>query len=118
VQPFPPTGAKCQVTTQTSSAPVWSRDGKQIFFAYTNRVFSADIKTASGLTAGQPVEYNTGSSLSSLANMRNFDVMPDGKRLLVVLPEGAATTDAVARDFQQIHVVLNWQSALGARERR
>src|SRR5262245_11553537 len=32
VQPFPPTGAKYQITTTGGASPLWSPDGKQIFY--------------------------------------------------------------------------------------
>src|SRR5262249_11317483 len=32
VQPFPPTGAKYQITTPGGASPLWSPDGKQIFY--------------------------------------------------------------------------------------
>jgi hypothetical protein len=41
---------------------------------------------------------------------RHFDVAPDGKRFLVVLPEGA---DGAQRTT--INVVLHWQEELNAK---
>ncbi len=45
--------------------------------------------------------------------MRHFDLMPDGKHFLVVLPEGAGTPARQAPP--QINVVLNWFEELKAK---
>ncbi|MCU1382748.1 MAG: prkC 31 [Acidobacteria bacterium] len=114
VQPFPPTGAKYQVTPQISSTPVWARGGKRLFYAYTNRVFSTDVDASTGFAvAGQPFEYKTQSSLGSLPGVRHFDVMPSGDQVLVVIPEGAGA-DAGA-EKRQFEVVLNWFEELKAK---
>jgi len=113
VQPFPPDGStKFQAETQTGSAPVWSRDGKRLFFAYSNRVFMLDVQTSPTFSAGQPVEIpGTAASLTSLPAVRNYDVMPDGKQLLVVLT-GPVDDRGSGERGQQINVVLNWNQEL------
>jgi serine/threonine protein kinase len=114
VQPLPLTGAKYQVNPMTASTPVWSRDGTRLFFAYNDRIYSAPIRTAATFTADQPVEIKMPAIMASTAQMRHFDVMPDGKRLLVVLPadEGDSATQAAQ---PQITVVLNWLDELTAK---
>ena len=66
VQPFPPTGAKFQVNAMTASTPVWSRDGKRLFFAYNSRIFSAAIQTTPAFAAGQPVEIKMPNIMANL----------------------------------------------------
>ena len=111
VQPFPPTGAKYQLTTQSSSTPIWSSDVRQLFYVYTNRVFRADVRTDQGVSLGPATELDTAGSHPSLPDIRHLDVMPDGKRLLVILPEGAETT----AQSPQINVVLNRMEELKQR---
>ena len=115
VQPFPPNGSKFQAETQIGSSPVWSHDGRRLFFAYTNRVFALDVQTSPTFVAGQPVEIaGTGGSQPSAAAVRNFDLTPDGKQLLVVLTEPTEDHNAAARG-QQINIVLNWTEELKQR---
>ena len=45
---------------------------------------------------------------------RNYDITPDGKQLLVVVP-AASPADSGRRPNQQINVVLNWFEELKAR---
>ena len=115
MQPFPPTGAKYQVTSLTSSTPVWSRDSKRLFFAFSNRIYGVDIQTSPAFTVSQPIELDMPGIMASGAAMRQFDLMPDGKRFLVVIPEGGTDSTAPAL---QINVVLNWLDELKAKAPR
>jgi Tol biopolymer transport system component len=110
VQPFPPTGVKYQLTTENFSTPVWSADAKQLYFVYTNRVFRADVQFANGVSLGPATELEAVGSLSSSPSMRHVDVAPDGKRLLVVVPEGPLGAERTS-----INVVLNWTEELNAK---
>lgn len=112
VQPLPPTGAKFQVNPMTASTPVWSRDGKRLFFAFSDRIFSAAIQTTPAFAAGPPVEIKMPNIMASFAHIRHFDLMPDSKRLLVVMMTDA---DAAQQGASQINVVLNWLDELKAK---
>jgi eukaryotic-like serine/threonine-protein kinase len=114
VQPFPPTGAKYQVSTG-GRTPAWSPDGKQLFFHAIglNRFVVVDIRTEHGLTVGLPVPLPIDDAIHPLAQ-RNYDVTPDGKQLLIVLPAQAQTA-AGRRGTAQINMVLNWFEELQTR---
>lgn len=45
----------------------------------------------------------------------NYDVTPDGKQLLIVLPAESSQRDSKRRASPQIDVVLNWFEELRAR---
>ena len=116
VQPFPPTGAKYQVSGAGTRAPAWSADGKRLFFHnnISNQLSSVDVRAEQGLTFGTPVALPIKDTIHP-TQQRNYDVMPDGKRLLVVLPPVDDKTGA-ARDMSaQINVVLNWFEDLSTR---
>ena len=117
VEPYPPTGAKYQVPMTQTRTPAWSADGKRLFFhtTATNQLWMVDVQTEPGVTFGTPVALPIEGTIHPL-QQRNYDVMPDGKRLLVVLPaEDAATSKA--RGTIQIGVVLDWFDDLKARVR-
>ncbi len=67
VQPFPQTGAKYQVSPMAASTPVWSRDGKRLFFAFSNRIYGVDIQTAPAFRASQPVDLKMPDIMPSTA---------------------------------------------------
>ena len=113
VQPYPPTGAKYQMPVNSSN-PVWSRDGKRLFFSWGSRIFTADIQAAAAFTIGQPRELKLPEIMQGGATMRrHWDLMPDGKRLIVVLPED--TAGAARGDSPQIEVVVNGLQQLVAK---
>ena len=41
VQPFPPTGAKWQISNSGGRQPLWREDGKEVFFVADDRKFYA-----------------------------------------------------------------------------
>jgi hypothetical protein len=60
--------------------------------------------TAQGIQAGTPCELFSANFTNG--SLREFDVTPDGDRLLFILnPEGEDNT-------QRLTVISNWQSAL------
>jgi hypothetical protein len=62
------------------------------------------------MSLGPATAYETAGSLPSTPPTRHFDVTPDGKRFLVVLPEGV---DGAQRT--SINVVLNWGEELNGK---
>lgn len=119
IQPFPPTGAKYQVSSGGGRAPVWSPDGKQLFFhhSFTNQLLVVDVSAAQGLTFGSPVTLPIDGTIHP-QSQRNYDVTPDGKQLVVVLPEQATRGGAAGSAPVQINVVMNWFEELKARAPR
>jgi eukaryotic-like serine/threonine-protein kinase len=119
IQPFPPTGAKYQVSNGGGRTPLWSPDGKQLFFHVLgpNRIFVVDVNAGQGLTFGTPVPLPIDGTIHPQAQ-RNYDVTPDGKQLIVVLPAQAAKGAATSAALTQINVVMNWFEELRARAPR
>jgi hypothetical protein len=107
VQPFPPTGAKYQVTTSIASSPTWTTDGKQILSAFADQISASNVQTAPQFTVASATRIRSEGTLPSTPTIRNFDVMPDG-RLLAVLPASGATTIGQTPAATRINVVLNW----------
>ena len=98
------------MTTTISSSPIWATDGKQILSAFSDQIFASDVQTAAQFTFGSATRIRSEGSLGSQPAIRNFDVMPDG-RLLVIVPASAAT--AIGRTATpRINVVLNWLEEL------
>ena len=108
VQPFPPTGAKYQISTEGGRTPLWSPDGKQLYY-YANssqRLVAVDVQTQPTFGAGKPVALPI-EALFLNAVARNYDITPNGKQFVVITPAGASA-DSNPSSAQQINVVLNW----------
>jgi len=117
VQPYPPTGAKYQVTTDGGVFPMWSQDGKQLFFQNNGGVFIAvDFHGEPAPSFGKPQPLPLNGIVQGVIAFRNFDRSPDGKRWVVIVPDSAAGTSANrSRPPSQINVVLNWFEELKQR---
>jgi eukaryotic-like serine/threonine-protein kinase len=107
VRPFPSLSVRYQVSLDGGGTPVWSRDGRFIFYTSGRRVMRASIVTQPSF-----IVTNRTLALDRLFTFNgvhaDFDVMPDGKTLLGLQP---ADEDA------QLIVVHNWQAELFARVR-
>jgi len=112
VQPFPPTGPKIPISDGVY--PAWLSNGKSLIFRRltTGEFFVSDVTTAADFTFTTPRQLPK-SFLDRMSNAgrRNYDVLPDGRMLGVVLT-GDTHATAVA---PQIQVVLNWQEELKQR---
>jgi Tol biopolymer transport system component len=119
VQRFPESGGKQQVSTAGGSQPMWRTDGKELFYvAIDGRLMAVPVTAASdarALEVGAPVSLFA----VQLANGPNvfgpggaarpqYAVAADGRFLLNLALDEA--------NPPPISVVLNWPSALGARE--
>jgi hypothetical protein len=107
VQPFPPTGARQQISTDGAIHPFWSSDGKELFFL--TRVTGLDavsINTRPTFTFGTPARVPAPfANLGRPLLPRNLDITPDGK-LLGVTAQEITSTGTVSSPL--IQVVLNW----------
>jgi hypothetical protein len=103
-QPFPPTGAKWQVSTNGGVQPQWRRDGKELYYLGPDRrLMAVEIQTAAGFQAGAPQALFQWM-VSGLGAVRNgYVASADGRRFLVIKP---------LPDPAPITVVLNWVTGL------
>jgi Tol biopolymer transport system component len=112
VQPYPGPGRKWQISTEGGTEPAWNRNGRELFYRSGNKMMAVETTTQPSFTAGRTRALFEGEFLATsypqLAT--NYDVSADGQRFLMV-KQGEQVPS-------QINVVQNWQSALGARERR
>ncbi|RPI01600.1 MAG: hypothetical protein EHM71_16235, partial [Zetaproteobacteria bacterium] len=106
VQPFPGRGGKWLVSQGGGGFnAIWSRDGRRLYFRRGDQVLETDVDGASGFTLGTPRILFSGRYLATL---RDFDVSPDGTRLVMMRNDDPRSTAT-------LHVVLNWWRALEAR---
>jgi serine/threonine-protein kinase len=120
VQPYPPTGAKYQITAANAFDPLWSPNGRQIFWIDV----PPDVRAGWSLGALMSVDVRTGSGITYANQTRVFDsvlvsgnwpydVTPDGSRFVVLLRAGGADPDTAPNP--EIRVTLNWFEELRQR---
>ena len=111
VRPFPNTDdGQWQVSSAGGTRPLWSRNGKELFFLGSDgRLMGAPVEASSTVwNAGTPAKLHEkvyyGAQLSS---GRSYDVSPDGRRFLMI-----TTTEGAATDQAQVIVVQHWDEEL------
>jgi hypothetical protein len=104
VQPFPPTGARTQISSQGAAQPRWSRDGKKLYFIAPDRkLLEVAIDTRGGvlLPSAPRLLFQTRIIAPNFV-LFQYDVAPDDSRFLInsLRPEAPLT------------LLGNWQSVL------
>ena len=90
VQPFPPTGATYQVSRDDDGHhPVWSRDGKELFYVPgPGRLASTTVTTQPSFAITPPTLLPPAGLQGPPRVLRNYDVMPDAARFVGVTAAG------------------------------
>jgi serine/threonine-protein kinase len=112
VRPFPNVdGEQIKVSTDGGGEPVWSRDGREIFYLSRNKLMSVPVTMQAGrLELGKPVALYDVSAYYFGGIGRNYDVAGDGKRFVMIKNPGGG-----AGNSRPITVVLNWIDELRGR---
>ena len=101
VRPFPGRGGKFPISNHGGTGPVWSRDGRELFYAQGNRMMRVAITLTPRFAAGQPeVLFETPDFVWE--RPRNYDVLPDGSGFVIVR-RGAGTPAT-----RSLRVVFDW----------
>jgi serine/threonine-protein kinase len=106
VSPFPGPGPRHQVSTGGGTEPLWSRDGRELFFQSGATLMSVTLAPGAVFAASPPRVVHEGRFAKSINGNSSWSVSPDGKRFLRIQqaePERAIT---------QLDLVLNWFSEL------
>jgi len=109
VRPFPEAGVAVQVSTAGGTEPVWSPDGRRLFYRADRALFAATISPAPtfAVSGGAPVFAD---SLEGGREARNYDVTPDGTHFVMV-------GDTIPPKQPDMIVILNWLPELRDRLR-
>ena len=84
--------------------PVWSRDGRTLYYRSDTHIMAASVAPGAAFTIVDRKPFVTDHF--SVENTVNYDAMPDGKRLAVIVPSAEAV---------QIHVVVGWMAEVRKR---
>lgn len=120
VCPFPEVNkGRWQVSTKGGYGPLWSPDGREIFYRNGEAVMAVSVETEPVFNPGKPKELFQGAYFGGRVAeilLPNWDISPDGKRFLMMKPPvSAGATAAAAGSRQKIIVVLNWFEELKQR---
>jgi serine/threonine-protein kinase len=114
VRPFPEveSGGKWQVSTSGGSNPLWSPDGRTLFYVGPDGAMAVPVETDPSFILGTPKNLFSGPYL-------DWDISPDGKRFLMVKPLAttgeSSTEESTQAGPRKINIVLNWFEELKER---
>jgi Tol biopolymer transport system component len=105
LRPFPGPGEKLTVSSAGGNEPLWSRNGRELFYRVGDALMAVDVTTSPRLTIGTSsrlFEKHYERSISLYANYSTID----GERFVMIkrIDQG----DAPAR----INVTVNWLDEL------
>lgn len=86
VRAFPGPGEKSQVSDNGGTEPVWSPNGRELFYREgDSKMMVVDIGTQGGFSASKPRLLFKGSYvLNPASTVPNYDVSSDGRRFLMI----------------------------------
>jgi eukaryotic-like serine/threonine-protein kinase len=113
VRPFPDAeSARWQVSAAGGSDPVWSRNGRELFYlSAQGEMMSVEVALGAAFTISPPKRLFPTGPYTVIAGVPSFDVSPDGKQFLML-------RETTPTDRNELIVVQNWVEEMKARARR
>jgi serine/threonine-protein kinase len=109
VVPFPQGLPRRQLSIGGGRDPMWSRDGRELFFRFGDRMFVIDVDPGAETVFGRQRLLFEGRFRRPTGPLPNYDVTVDGTGF-VMLQGGGSVAPAT-----RIHVILNWFEELRQR---
>jgi serine/threonine protein kinase/Tol biopolymer transport system component len=103
VRPFPGPDRRWPVSTRGGTQPLWSRNGKEIFYRVGNKMMVVNVSAGVDLTLSQPRQLFEQRYVFQNVSVANYDVGADGQRFVMIKDEAGSG---------RLNVVLNWTEEL------
>ena len=119
VRPFPEIDSgRWQVSTEGGTSPLWSPDGKELFYRNDDSVMAVKVEIEPNLGFGTPETLFRGTYMSrsygETFQLNMWNIHPDGKRFLMIKEAtGADTTKGTSQ--LEINIIVNWFEELKKR---
>jgi serine/threonine protein kinase len=108
VRTFPRPSGRWQISTQSGSEPVWSLDGRQLYFRTNDSLMAVDVTREPSFTASRPrVAIEAPFDLAGVL-YANYDVGLEGETFIMIRTETESTAS-------RLNVVVNWFEELERR---
>ncbi len=120
VRTFPDVNkGKWQVSSDGGNSPLWSPDGRELFYRSGDATMAVEVETDPTFKRGNPKTLFQGTYFSNnlqKAVMTPWDIHPNGKRFLMIKPPASTSATSTAAVSQpKIDIVLNWYEELKQR---
>ena len=107
VQRFPDLGDRQLVSSGGGTQPVWSPDGRELFYRDDQRLMSIGVGWDPVFTLDTPVVVFEGAYDPPSHFRRSYDLHPDGQQFLMVKPGGLTDSDT-EEAIAELVLVQNW----------
>jgi serine/threonine-protein kinase len=105
VRPFSGAGARVQVSASGGAQPVWSRDGRSLFFRDETGVHEAAFRSTPEPAAESPrLLFADRFETPQIGSHTGYDVFPDGRFLMVEGEKATAPAGAAAAGQRIVYV--------------
>ena len=111
ISPFPVQAAPIRVSSGGGREPVWSRNGRELFYRQGDALMAVAVSQADGVRISRPNALFTARFDERPSWRPNYDVARDGRFLVVRSAPDPRAGSAIA-------VLLNWQSRVASRTTR
>jgi serine/threonine-protein kinase len=106
VERYPELGNRQQISTGGGHIPLWSRNGRELFFRSldSRQILAVPVQSGTTLVAGRPQLLFEFAMLAIALSARPYDIAPDGRFFII----RSGPTEAGVGTAPQIVVVQNW----------
>ena len=113
VERYPQLGNRQPISTGGGRLPLWSRDGKELFFSSLDgrQMFAVSVQSGATFVAARPQVLFEFDMLRQTAGNRPYDIAPDGRFLII----RSGQSEAAGATASDMIVVLNWLEELKQR---
>jgi serine/threonine-protein kinase len=110
IERYPELGNRQLISTGGGGLPLWSRDGRELFFSTLDgrTMFAVPVQSGTTLVAGRPQVLFEFATLAWGGGTRSYDIAPDGRFLII----RSGQQEAGIGTQPQIVVVQNWTEEL------
>jgi serine/threonine-protein kinase len=109
VAPFSGPGARHQVSTGGGTEPLWSRDGRELFFQSGTQLMNVTVAPGTAFSASVPRLAHEGRYFKQSNGNTSWSITPDGGHFLRI------QSAEPERAFTQFELVLDWFTELELR---
>jgi Tol biopolymer transport system component len=104
VRPLPGPGAQIAVSSDGGTEPVWSPDGRTLYFRGLTNLMAVSVVERPTLAVSAPVALFADTFYRSVAHT-GYDIFPDGREFLMLGGWGRAQS--------RVYVLVNWMQTMG-----
>ena len=108
VRAFAGSTRRWQISTESGSEPMWSRDGTELFYRVGTKLMVVPVTSSPSFTPGSPRELFDVPVDEAGSLYANYDIRPDGRQFVMIRSENGSAAG-------RIHVVLHWLDELARR---